>query len=296
MTTNSPRVKPTSLNIEEVAMANWKEELLALEKEYATLSRDESPADLEHELVAKKQKLGERYAADRAKRLRAAEEKRKPKQARPMWHFKPEPPPPAPVIPRRSAKFLERVAAVLFNHYKQEASEKQAADIKVVDQTEFIVQPGSTEHFIQQVLLASPHGLHTNQIIEQIEAAGWVSESKYHRYSAVNKALRQHYYMFASVKDGDKRKYKLRLAFRPDYHPKKIGVVKRQRRQDDKIPTLKDIIADTIRHCKKQTMYPSKVVSILQRMGYDVTYNAVHIAMQDETVFRRDGFQYGLQA
>jgi hypothetical protein len=31
-------------------------------------------------------------------------------------------------------------------------------------------------------------------------------------------------------------------------------------------------------------------------MGYDVTYNAVHIAMQDETVFRRDGFQYGLQA
>jgi hypothetical protein len=288
-----------SSNIEEVEMANWKQELLALEKEYATMSRDDGDSvKIENELCKKRFELGEHYSSNRAKRLSAEEEKRKSKQVRPMWHFPKQPEPPArvPIIPRRSAKFLERVAAVLYNHYKQEANERQAADIKVVDQAEFVVIPGSTEHFIQQALLANSHGLHINEIIEAIEAAGWVSESKYHRYSAVNKALRQHYYMFASIRDGKTRRYKLRLAFRSDYKPKKIGVSLREKRQGANIPTLKDIVADIIRQCKKQLIYPSKIVSILQGMGYrDVSYKSVHAAMQDETIFRREGFAYGLQ-
>ena len=267
-------------------MSNWKKELLALEQEYSSM-QIETSKDLEAELVKRKIDLAKSSVV-------------KPTES--TWSSrlikKVFPPPRKLIVSRQHARFLANVARVLYQHNKEEKNKQQAIEQVRVDQTAFAIQPGSTEHYIQQALLATPSGLKIGELIEQIEAAGWVSESKYHRYSAVNKALRMHYYMFATVKSKKDAvsKYKLRPAFKPTNRTeRRIPVAPTHSTEHlTSIPTLKDVIVDIVKE-NRSGSYPSKVWNILQRMGYaNVSYKSVYAAMQDPKRFVRNGFEYEL--
>lgn len=254
-------------------MSNWKQELLALEQEYATHGEDK-PDDLDAELVRRK------VMAARRGRSKPETTVVKPTPAR------------QPVISRSHAKFIVNVARVLYQHTKQEEAVVQASSISVVDQRPFVIKRRSLEDYIKQALIANQDGVDIYQLIAIIEAAGWASGSKYHRYNLVAKVLRRDYYMFARFQDGDTIKYKLRPAFNPNNTPDDI-TAPIELHKSETIPSLKDIIVDVM---NGHSSYPGQVYGVLQHMNYrTVSYKSVYRAMQDTSRFKRDGNRYVAQ-
>lgn len=273
----------------EDAAENWKKELLALEQEYSTMAIEDDQT-VEEKLVERKVETAKQSSAPWNHPGRFAPSSSKTKVIKTIT------PPRKLIISRQHAKFLTNVARVLHQHKKQEQNAEQALSIRLVSQKQFAIKQDSTEAYIKRVLLDQQDGLTIVQIIDHIEALGWISESKYHRYNLVAKTLRQCYYMFDRFEaDGKMSKYKLRTAFLPQ-HPIE-RTVSAAIVADATIPTTKDLVVGVIQYkgLNKHGTYPSQVWTLLQHMGYDLTYKAVRLAMQDEKVFKRNGFWYALQ-
>lgn len=169
-----------------------------------------------------------------------------------------------------------------------EEEKSRAQDLREVDQTNYVVNPTSIEAYLLRVLVPTEESLHINDIIERIEALGWVSTSKYHKYSRVHSALRKNYFMFMKV---GKAEFKLREGFR-GRKPEKIVRIVAQENEPAKLITIKDIVYDVSKtYQDAEGTYPSRVHNIMKRIGYKCNYSSVYRAMQSD-LFTRDGFWY----
>jgi hypothetical protein len=168
-----------------------------------------------------------------------------------------------------------------------EEQKKRALDIRNVDQSNYVVAPNSIESYLLRVLSPTDAPIHINNIIEQMEAIGWKTSSKYHKYSRVYSALKLNYALFTKV---GKATFKLREGFRGRKPIKTTSATLKA--EDNKLITIKDISYDLAkRYADSEGIYPSKLYHIMKHIGYNCNYSSVYRAMQSE-LFTRDGFWY----
>lgn len=198
---------------------------------------------------------------------------------------------PAGILSKGEMKALLAVRNVIREHTRYAEEKARAQAISIIDRKAVGVDDNSTEGYIARVLATTDVSMHINDIITAIEAIGWKSESKYHKYSHVRKTLRDNYFMFERT---EKATFKLREGFR-GRAPIKIEKKPAIKYSETKLTTLEDIIADVMEKRKtkvKYGMYPAGVWYILRRMGYKrISYSSVYNAMQNKR-FHRSGFWY----
>jgi hypothetical protein len=191
--------------------------------------------------------------------------------------------------PTRKEKKLLAIQEFLKALAKQEELKQQALDIRIVNQSKYIINTKSIEAYLLRVLYASDTPLHITSIIEHMGAIGWVSQSKYHKYNLVNKALSSNNYMFAKVGAAT---FTLRDGFRGIKQKKQINTTKIN--YNTKLTTLKDIVYDVAKECQGKfgDTYPGKVYDKMRKYyGYRCAYSSVYRAMQSNR-FVRNGLSY----
>jgi hypothetical protein len=194
---------------------------------------------------------------------------------------------------RRDVRLLLTVRDIIKEYKRQQEEKARALDIKIVNPESVGIDDNSTESYIIRALSTTDDGLHINTIIEAIESMGWISDSKYHKYSHVRKTIAENYFMFQKIA---KATFKLREGFRKRVPAKNPEDRRKPIENVGKLTTLEDIIETVIRKRQgKFGMYPAGVWYILKRMGYKFSYTTVHAAMQNDR-FNRDGFWYTINA
>jgi hypothetical protein len=191
----------------------------------------------------------------------------------------------------KAARTQRLMCELLVRRAEEAETTRRAQNIQQLDRTKYIIKKGSIEDYIHTTLSKLNAAKHISTIINEIEVLGWKSESKYHKYAAVSKALHNSSYMFRSVGNGS---FKLRDAFRGLIIPKGQQITKTLPK-DNTIPTLKDIIIDIAKeHQDKGGMYPGRVYDLMRKTGYRCAYSSVYRAMQTAP-FIRNGFFYRIE-
>jgi hypothetical protein len=193
--------------------------------------------------------------------------------------------PPISNIERRDVKVLLIVREILRRQAAQAERKRNAEDIRQLDKSLYEIKPGSVTAYIVQVLSWTNDPIHINQIIAQIEGAGWNTTSTYLKYDIVRKALRDP--MFEKVGRG---MFRLRDGFR-GIKPEKTEPPTR-RDKIDTLTTLKDVairIAKTYQ--TERGIYPARLHFIMGRTGFSCAYSSVYRVMQCSP-FVRDGMSY----
>lgn len=191
---------------------------------------------------------------------------------------------------KREAKKLIAIQELLKALARQEELKQQALDISIVNQSKYIISTKSIEAYLLRVLYAANIPLHITSIIEHMEEIGWSSQSKYHKYDLVRKALSSNNYMFAKVGVAT---FVLRDGFRGD-KLKEQSISIAETNDNTKLTTLKDVVYDVAKECQDNfgDIYPGKVYDKMRNhYGYRCAYSSVYRAMQSDK-FIRNGFSY----
>lgn len=188
---------------------------------------------------------------------------------------------------------IKRLLHDFIQHCRDGAETKRRAKaITKIDSAPYLIKQNSLEHYIRQTLLPTNTAKHITEIIDQIETLGWKTTSKYHKYAAVNKALRQNSYMFLNVGSG---MFKLRNSFSGiKIAPPEQQLRQQKPQEQSKITTIEDVVVSMAgKYQDENGIYPSRVHYVMKRMGYRCAYSSVYRAMQSEK-FVRNGYWYRL--
>lgn len=167
----------------------------------------------------------------------------------------------------------------------EEETFKRATDIRSVDQKKFAVKINSLESLLVKILFTANTPLHITSIIEKAEQLGWISNSIYHKYNTMRKAIARGSYMFMGHGKGF---FSLRDGFRGKTYNKEQRIL---RKRSDKIASAKDIVIDVALACQTKTtngIFPSKLFAIIRAMGYNCSYRQVYRALQDKSFVKRN--------
>lgn len=188
----------------------------------------------------------------------------------------------------KAQKVKRLMEELLFRRAYEAEIKRRATTISKVDANQYTLQPNTIEHLLYQSLSANPK--HITDIITDIEALGWKSNSKYHKYAQVHKALRSNIYMFVRVGSAT---FKLRNGFN-GAHIEKPAPKEQANKDSENIPTITDIAIDiTKRYQETNGIYPGRVHQIMNEIGYRCSYSGVYRAMQSKP-FVKEGFWYRL--
>lgn len=193
------------------------------------------------------------------------------------------------LLSKKDARILLSVREMIVSHMQREEQARRSSVITVINPDQFRIAPNSIESLIAQALRGNDAGLHINDIIPRLEALGWRTTSVHHKYTEVYRAIRRHYYMFEKL---GRAKFRLREAFAQ--RPAEPRSPRQSNPTSKKLTTIKDIAIGVVQKFGDAASSPSIVWAIMLRMGYDCSYSSVYKAMQDEKVFKRDGFFYSL--
>ena len=193
-------------------------------------------------------------------------------------------------VKKKSKKVkLSDIRKLALSFARQEKRLRQAKDIRKVEPKK--INTKSVSSLIFQVLSASSP-MHIVDIITKLEGLGWKSNSIYHKYSNVQHALSNNYYMFERVSIGT---YQIRKAFTAD---NKEITVRTQRKPIDlslKIATMKDIVANVVGYyADHNNLTASDIHYIVFNTGVNCSYSAVRRALQDKR-FKKENKWYTLK-
>jgi hypothetical protein len=146
----------------------------------------------------------------------------------------------------------------------------------------------SLETLIFRILSASSPK-HITDIIIELETIGWKSDSLYHKYNIVQRALTANYYTFEKVGIGT---YQIRSSIKGIKEPKIIGK-KFHIDMTKSIPKMKDLVENVIiEYAPHNDLSASDVHYIITcSMGINCSYSSVRRALQDDR-FKRNGKWY----
>jgi hypothetical protein len=173
------------------------------------------------------------------------------------------------ILSKKDINTLFVVREVIKDYNHRLEKKRQALDIRTVDQRPYVINSTSAEAFIIRALHLADRPLHFNEIVDKIEALGWKSYSKYHKFSYLEKVLRNSYYIFDRVGPAT-------FALRGAFSTKSTAIVEVPKEKLDltsPIPTLSDIVRSII-----ETETVNKVADVHQIMteiGYDVSYSSI---------------------
>lgn len=193
-----------------------------------------------------------------------------------------------PVKKKSNKAKLADIKKLALSFARQSKMLRQAQDIRKVQSRK--ENPKSLSALIFQVLSAS-NPMHIVDIIGKVEALGWKSESQYHKYSNVQRALRKNYYMFERAGIGT---YQIRKAFRSD-NKEPITKTERVGHPPLGITTMKDIVANVVEYyADHNDLTASDIHYIVLNTGVNCSYSAVRRALQDKR-FKRNGKWFTLK-
>jgi hypothetical protein len=187
-------------------------------------------------------------------------------------------------ISKRDMRVLLYLRQVLQAHNEDEEAQKRSKLITKVEAVKFTQKPNSLSQHLHDLLLpAGKTGLHINDIIEGIEKAGYNLQSKYHKYSQVNSALRRHGYMVLRIGRGT---FRLRDGFLNKKQVKQPvkQVITSSNLLVNKVPKLIDIAKYVIVECQDHDLTPQKVWYIMSQMGYNCSLRYLNNKMREHNI------------
>lgn len=168
----------------------------------------------------------------------------------------------------KDAQTLIILRNVIAESEKLDQQEKRAADIKQVDAKPFLLNLQSAEAYITRALYQSNKPLHFGDLMDKIEALGWKSDSRYHKYNYIGRVLHDNYYMFKRVAPAT---YTLRRGFSNSLSNRDAQPSKK--RSEVPIPSSQEIMTAFIKHYKPTS--PKELYEMLKFVGYDFSLASV---------------------
>jgi hypothetical protein len=171
----------------------------------------------------------------------------------------------------------------------EKSNTKNAKKIRKLKPFKIDSKPNALNAYLHRALQDRNDGLHIEHIIGKVLELGYQTKSKYHLYSRVSRLLNKQYEQYEKV---GKAKFKLRnIVSAKDTSPT-VHI-----QHDKKLASLQDVIIMMLRRFNTtEGLHPSHVKDLLDRCtGGRISYDQIHRAMQDESVFDRNGPVYAIK-